>query len=259
MPPWKPRAWSRRFRIACAIRPGGGPAPHTPRDIFGPKKLGICLSLLAGAAGAQVVEADYDTVAAELGGVFDFEAFEVLPEPGARIDGVILGPGLSIGERFQGQRLHDDPPRESARPLEPEALVVLPGAAGQNHAVAHHAGFGSNALFPIGPAGFERIEGRGEGLTSIRFDFPQAAVGFRLHADYADPLGVRPPPGVLLVHFFDPDGGFFGTQVVELRHGVMSLAFRSLGARIGGIQIEHDDPGGIALDDLLFAIPQVIG
>ncbi|NBD29852.1 MAG: hypothetical protein GVY31_07430 [Alphaproteobacteria bacterium] len=217
---------------------------------------------MAGSAGAQVVEADYNRVAAELGGVFDFEAFEGLPEPGARIDGVIAGPGLSIGERFEGQtaeRWFEDWPQERARPLTLESLTILPGAPGQNHAVAYHAGFGSNALFPVGPEGFERIEGRGEGVTSVRYTQPQVAVGFRVHADYTDPLGVRPGAGYLEIHFFDPDARLLDSVFVNLRDGVVALAYRSLSDPIGGIQIEHFDPGGIALDDILFSEAELLG
>ena len=259
MPRWKIPGWSERFRIAVAIRPGGGPAPHTPRDIFGPKKLGLGLVFLAECALAQVVEADYDRVAAELGGVFDFEAFEVLPEPGAAIEGVISAPGLRIGERFAGQRVARGQPQDRVTPPAPAGLAVRPGAPGRNHAVAHHAGFGSNALFPLGPAGFGRIEGRGEGATAIRFARPRQVAGFRVHADYADPLGTRPAPGTLRLRVFGPGGRTLGTVEVALRPGVMSLGFRSIGAPIAGLLIETHDPGGIALDDILFAEVEVIG
>lgn len=260
----RPRGWSDRFRRACARRPGGGRCPpsaeaDTPRDIFGQKKLGLALALIAGGAQAEIVAAPYEEVAAELGGVFDFESFEVLPEPGLRIDGVILGQGLSIGERFEGQRMLEVWPREFARPLDLDGLNVLPGAPGENHAVAFHAGFGSNALFPLGPEGFDRVEGRGEGVTSVRYLSPQSAIGFRLHADYADPLGTRPAPGLLWVHFFDPEGGHLASEMVDLHDGVMALAWRSMSDPISGIQIEEVDPGGIAIDDILFALDDLTG
>lgn len=225
-------------------------------------KLGLVLGFIAEMAQAEIVVADYETVAAELGGVLDFESFETVPEPGLQIDGVILGPGLSIGERFEGQeveRAFEGRPFERLYPATPDSLMVLPGAPGENHAVAYHAGFGSNALFPLGLEGFAQIEGRGEGVTAIRFVEPQAGFGFRVHADYADPLGSRPAPGHLVIRVFDAEATLLAAFPVSLEHGVMSLAWRSTGAPVAGITIGSVDPGGIAIDDILFALEDLTG
>ena len=111
----------------------------------------------------------------------------------------------------------------------------------------------------MGIEGFDRIDGRGEGVTAIRFLEPQSAIGFRVHADYADPLGSRPAPGQLVVRVFDPSGAALAEFPVDLDYGVLSLAWRSTGAPIGGLTITPVDPGGIALDDILFSLQDLTG
>ena len=216
----------------------------------------------AGPALAELAGADYAEVAAELGGSFGFEGFDTRPEPGLQIDGLILAPALTIGERFAGQevtRPAPDSPFDRVRPLHPVSLDVAPGAPGENHAIAYHAGFGSNALFPVGPDGFSRMEGRGEGSTAIRLLRPSPAAGFLVHADYADPLGSRPPPGQLLVVAYGPDGATLGQLTVRLGHGIQPVAFRSPGGLIGGFLVLPADPGGIAIDDILYLSPDLTG
>jgi len=222
-----------------------------------------CLALWAGlpAAAQEVQRADYDTVAARLGGVMDFETFPTLPEPGQSYDGVILTPALAIGERLAGQVVTATPEGWDSLIGRPDRLRAVAGETGQNHAIAYHAGFGSNALFPLGPAGFADIAGRGEGATAVVFVSDQPALGLRIHSDYPDPLGTRPPPGEVVIRIYARDGRELARKVVALDVGRTEIAFESRTgeASMAAFSIEPRDPGGIALDDILFNVRGLSG
>lgn len=228
------------------------------------RTLPALLMLMAAAAGAQEAEfapAPYDDVAARLGGVLDFETLGALPEPGRQIAGLIAAPGITLGERFAGQSrgserrgpadtLYDAP---QGRPEAP--LRALPGPEGENASVALHRGFGSAALFPLGPAGFPAVEALGEGGLAVVFAADLPALGLRVHADYPDPLGTRPPPAPLEIWIYRRDGSLAGRLTVPLSHGVNDIALaQSAGApAIAGFALRTADPGGIAVDDILYA------
>lgn len=212
------------------------------------------LAAASAMAGPVVQVADPAALAARLSGVQDFEALPLYPEPGVAVDAPIVSAGLTIGERLVGQRLeghlHD---RLSGHPRPP--LALAPARAGTFLATAFHPGFGSNALFPVGPAGAGAIEGRGEGAVALLFDRDTSAVTLKLHAGYGDPLGTQPPPGHARFAFYDRDGTLLDRLEIALASGPVTLGFLPApGARaIAAITLTNDDPGGIALDDIRFA------
>ena len=217
----------------------------------------ICLPALA---QADLWPVPFDALRQQPHLIESFDSLPATPEPGIQIHQHWRAMGLSLAEHLAGQDSIDTGTGcDSLTGLPSAPLRVQPGLPKHNLSIAAHVGFGSNALFPLGPAGFGRIEGRGEGATAIRFARPRQVAGFRVHADYADPLGTRPAPGTLRLRVFGPGGRTLGRVEVALRPGVMSLGFRSIGAPIAGLLIETHDPGGIALDDILFAAVEVIG
>ncbi|MDQ2092505.1 hypothetical protein [Rhodalgimonas zhirmunskyi] len=118
------------------------------------------------------------------------------------------------------------------------------------------------ALFPLGPRGAARIEGRGEGSIAVLFDEDQPAIGFLLHAAYPAPMGhTGPPRGAITLTAYARNGQSLGQMVVIPGTGVERLAWRRAGlARdVAGFTIENIDPGGIALDDILYAKPIPLG
>ncbi len=212
---------------------------------------------LATSGSAQALDpADYGRLKRELDGIITFESLPRRAEPGLSLDENLYFPGAWLGERFQGQVIgagdlgHDV--LTSSPPSLP--LSVQPGAPGRNQSVALHAGFGSNALFPLGPDGFDAISGRGEGAVAVLFDQDQYAIGLRLHAHYAAPLGNAPDPGQLIVTFYARDGSAIDTRTEQLGHSVMELGWRRPANRadIAGMLILNTDAGGIAVDDILF-------
>ncbi len=189
--------------------------------------------------------------------------FDTLPdraEPGHVLNAALRFDGVWLGERLAGQRLDVSPEglfdRLGGIPSVP--LQVLPGRTGQNMAIAVHRGFGSMALFPLGPKGATVREGRGEGAVALRFDTAQTTVGFRLHADYAAALGEQQTPGPIRIRFFDRDGALIQEEVLTLPPGVQARAWQSR-TPVRAVVITNRDPGGIALDDVLIQTDPGLG
>ena len=220
----------------------------------------LCLPGLASANELRSVP--YDTLRALPHRIGTFDSLPSVTEPGVDFHQHWRAPGLSIAEHLLGQRLEESHTAhgrfDMLKGLPSAPLRVIPGPPGQNFTVAHHAGFGSNALFPLGPVGNTGADGRGEGSIAIAFDDPQFAFGLRLHAEYPDPLGQRPMPQTAQVAFYDADARRIAEIVLPLGHGVISLAWRS-GQGVAALTIQNTDPGGLALDDILYDVADLSG
>ncbi|MCK0142331.1 hypothetical protein [Aliiroseovarius sp. F20344] len=204
------------------------------------------------AVAQTVVSAPYDVVAAQTAGLLDFEAFPTIPEPGQAIHGLLHAPGMTLGEGLAGQVNYgrDGFDVLSGSPTTPISVYVGDEAS---LAVAYHAGFGSNAAFPLGPDGFAKRSGRGEGALAFDFELPVSAFALRLHADYSDPLGSRPAPGPIWLHFFDANGELMHEEEVFPDTGIQNFGFLS-SHPIHAITLTHRDPGGIAIDDIRYSL-----
>lgn len=214
----------------------------------------IAFGLMATPAAADPITlVPYNIAAQTTSGVIDFESFPVLPEPGQAITAAIHAPGATLGAALVGQRLGADgklailggEPTPPARVAQPPTSPLL--------AIAFHVGFGSNAAFPLGPNGFAQRSGRGEGSVAISFDAPIQSFALRLHLDYADPLGSRPAPGTIWLKFYNVDAALIQAEELTPAHGVQSFGFLST-APITAITLTHQDPGGIAIDDLRYSL-----
>ena len=220
----------------------------------------LCL-LTATPLTAEITPVPYGDLEQHLTGRITFETLPQRAEPGFNLDHPIRVPGAWLGEHFAGQSLRDLPSKPGAphdslgHPFGHRPLAIRPGNKGQNLSVAFHRGLGSNAVLPLGPQGFHEISGRGEGALAILFDTDQWAFGFRVHTDYARPLGNAPDRGDLQVHTFTRQGYPIDTHVISLTEGASAHGFRVTdGPPVGGILITNSDPGGVALDDILFQI-----
>ncbi|MCW9043699.1 MAG: hypothetical protein OQK05_10190 [Pseudopelagicola sp.] len=224
--------------------------------------IALCLATLP--LRAEVVPVPYKALAATLDQRQDFETLPHRGEPGFNLDHTLRSAGLSIGTHFQGQSLIPAPgptgaphdalgPGDATRPL---ALKTDP--RGQNLSIAFHRGFGSNALLPLGPHGFDRLSGRGEGAVAVLFDADQSAIALRLHTDYATALAAPRRQGTVTLRFYDRTGRRIGVQTLRPGPSITELGFRTKQdrPRIAGLLVTNLDPGGIALDDILFQIVQ---
>ena len=204
-------------------------------------------------ADAALINAAYALLEVELDAKLDFETLPRRAEPGIRLDAPMREGLVWLGERLAGQQVTGEPHDIlQGPPTAPVAIAAgLPGAA---LSVAHHRGFGSNALFPLGPAGFPALAARGEGSVALLFDQGQRAIGLRIHSDYAAPLGAAQPQGTLTLAFYRRDGALIGQVRRRLETGITELGFRRGDgmADIAAITVTNDDPGGIALDDILY-------
>lgn len=212
------------------------------------------ISITSPPLSAETVQpVPYAQLERDLSGRITFETLPVLPEPGASYDSILTAPSARIGERLAGQTRQavDGFDQLSGPPRLP--LEVVAGGPGENLAVAYHAGFGSNALFPLGPDGFQDITGRGEGALALVFDHAITRFALKLHADYADPLGSRPIPGPVTITFHDVAGNPITTQTLRPDTGVAPYGFH-LPSPARAVTITHIDPGGIAVDDILYPL-----
>lgn len=230
----------------------------------------IVISLLSlGAARAEtIIPRPYAVLAQELDRVEGFAAWPRRAEPGHLLSAPHRGDGISVASHFAGQTpailtLRDGARFDSLTQARAQAPLRLEtGPPAQGIAIAHHRGFASNAAFPIGPAGFSRIEGRGEGMLAILFDHDQAATGLLVHADYDDPLGARPAPrGTVEVILLDRLGRVLARNVTPLTQGITALGYGTADGAplIAGVVVLNTDPGGIAVDDILYARAAMLG
>lgn len=219
----------------------------------------LLLVLLPRAAPSQVVEEDYAVLARMLDGRIGFETLPQRPEPGFNLDAPMRVPGAWLGERFDGQRIAGA--RHDRLAGSPGPLLPRAGARGANLSVAFHRGFRGNALFPLGPMGFPALAARGEGALALRFDRDQAALGLRIHSDYADPLGAGGPRGDAVLTLYRRDGSVIAIHRVRLLRGVTEIGLRRAGGipDIAGFTLTNTDPGGIAVDDILFRKTLLLG
>lgn len=222
----------------------------------------LFLVMPAAAVASDLIPVPYDSLRSQPHRLETFDTLPSTPEPGITFDHHWRAPGLSIAEHLAGQSVSETRTAEgrfdglTGAPGTP--LRVIAGRAYRNFTIAHHAGFASNALFPVGPAGHNGIDGRGEGSIAMIFDDPQFAFGLRLHAEYADPFGQRPNPGSARITFYDASAHRLASFSVPLTQGVMSLAWRS-GSGVAAVTVENSDPGGIAIDDILYAVELLSG
>lgn len=259
---------SNQNRAGGLPGPGlAGPCPPGP-GLAG-AVLGALLLLLGQAAGAEtILPHPYDLLRQRLDRIEGFENWPARPEPGHLLRAPHRGDGISIASHFAGQtpailtRRRGGRFDTLTRAQASAPLRLEPGPDGQGLAVAQHRGFGSNAAFPIGPDGFEALSGRGEGSLAVLFDHDQAAVGLLVHADYPDPLGTRPAlRGTVEVILLDRAGQVLARPVTPLATGITALGYASAdgAAVIAGLVVLNTDPGGIAVDDILYARAAIMG
>ncbi len=221
---------------------------------------------VAQAGEVPITPVTYADLRTELGARIDFDGFQAGPEPGLELDRMVAGAGATLSAYLAGQRLGQTVlpdawggGRHSA--LAPGSAPDLPlRPAGEGTLViAEHRGFGSNALFPVGPDGAAKVSGRGEGALSILFEIDQHAIGLRVHSDYPDPLGSRPPPGMLTIYFFNRSGALIDVHTAVLDRGITELGYRAVNGDIAAVSVTNTDPGGIAIDDILFQLTALTG
>ena len=230
--------------------------------------LATIIAFCSAAKAERILSRPYAALAQSLDAVEGFENWPMRPEPGHLLRVPHRGLGIKVGGHFAGQSLAILTQRDGTRfdalgdtqAATPLALEM--GPDGQGLAIAHHNGFGSNAAFPFGPDGYDAISGRGEGALAVLFDHDQKATGFLTHSDYDDPLGIRPARrGGVEVIFLTRDGHVLATFASILQQGVTAFGFETASGapEIAGLVILNTDPGGIAVDDILFARAAMVG
>lgn len=215
-----------------------------------------------------VLDVPYSDLAKRLDGRITFDTLPARPEPGLSFDHPLGIEGARVGAAFAGQvsairrtrtgTRHDA--LDDARATAPLRLVGH--GPGRGLTFAQHRGFGSVAVFPLGPDGLDAVSGRGEGTLAVLFEQDQSAFGLRIHSDYPDPLGTRvTPPGGVTVIALARDGRVIARHDAPLSTGITDLGLARADRQhdIAGFVLLNSDPGGIAVDDILFARAALLG
>ena len=229
------------------------------------RDLALCLSLLTAPAHAEgITLVPYPPLETQLDGHLDFETLPRIAEPGHNLDAGYVGEGVRLGSHFAGQQIgtrtgpggrrHDALIGAAARP----PLALLNGPPGQSLSVASHRGFGSMALFPLGPDGFPMLSARGEGSAAFLFTQDQSLIGLRIHSGYPDPLGTTTRPGAAHVTCITRDGSPVAQVDIPLATGITDIGL-AFDAPIAGCTLTNTDPGGIAIDDLRYRLQALTG
>jgi hypothetical protein len=215
---------------------------------------GVALSGPCPAIAQAVTPAPYDNLKQVLDATITFEGVPRRAEPGINFEAPMRMGRAWLSERFTGQEVEAVEGVDFVTGLPQGPLTPKAGQARQNLSVAYHQGFDSNALFPLGTAGFPRLAARGEGAVAILFDQGQRAVALRVHSDYPSPLGSAPQPGQITLQLYTRQGALIATYQQALALGITEIGLRRSKdlPDIAGILVLNDDPGGIAIDDILY-------
>ena len=218
--------------------------------------LALSALLAGGAARAEpaVMPVPYAQLQRSMDAVLDFETLPRRAEPGIALNAPMRSGRAWLGERLRGQARRSDGTHDRLSGAPEPPVSVAAGVPGANLSVAFHRGFGSNALFPLGPAGFPALAARGEGTVAIVFDQDQRGVGLRVHSDYVTPLGQARPQGRITLALYTRQGRLIARHTHPLNTAITALGLvRPDGIPdIAAVTVTNDDPGGIALDDILY-------
>ncbi|MRU13883.1 hypothetical protein FDP25_00375 [Roseovarius sp. A21] len=210
---------------------------------------------LPGTGRAQaVLRAPYDDLKQELDARITFDSLPPRPEPGLNFDAPMRLGHTWLGQHFAGQDIENINGFDRVSGLPGAPLALRPGPPGKNLSVAYHQGFESNALFPLGPAGFPALSARGEGALAILFDQGQRAIAFKVHSDYVAPLGGAPRPGDVTLMLYTRQGTLIARLDSPLDPAITKIGLRRTNGLpdIAGVVVLNNDPGGIAIDDILY-------
>lgn len=214
----------------------------------------------AGAQELQINEAPFAEIKALKPVIETFEAYpqvsiwEDLVIEKARIGQILAGQSL---QARTGRALDDHWVLADRSAQEPLALAV--GSEGPVAAVVRDAAFGGYALAGIGPrqSGIGRAR-LGTGVVTILFDELQCLFGLRVALDgEGDNIVMRShPEGNLNVIFWNEAGQELANFKRFLDQGVIEVAYiQSSGSNpeIKAVTIQNLDPGGIGIDEILYA------
>ena len=184
----------------------------------------------------------------------DFENFPRVVN-GSRHDDVLRFPGAEIGERFAGQVLGAAGTFDTLSATATAPLTLAAGAPGENLSVEAISRM-QNVLNGIGPQGFERKSGSGEGAVAILFAIDQKAMGVTLHFEMG--YAGAPPAGSVSLTFFGHDAALLG-EITLTGAGQTSVCFQASGPGIAGVSLTNTDIQGISIDDIAFERVLVLG
>ncbi|MEM1386933.1 MAG: hypothetical protein AAF626_04180 [Pseudomonadota bacterium] len=211
----------------------------------------LLIILAAPLQAAELVRVPYSTLAQTLSERIDFEQFPSQLSPGINQDAPLVFEGATLGERFAGQVAAEAAFFDTLSGAPEPGLVIRPGAPGQNLTITHIY-FQTNQLQGLGPSGYPTRDAGGEGAIAILFEQDQQAFGLKVSAE------LRPdtpePKGTMTITAHRRDGSVIDRIRVPLDWGRNGYGFARPGDEddIAGITIENRDPGGIAIDDIIF-------
>lgn len=178
--------------------------------------------------------------------------FDDLPSSfgiGRQITGILEQNGVRFGERFAGQPLESDGDFDVVSGPARAPLTLLPGAPGETLGILRL--MRTSVLQGHGPRGYPRTEAVGEGAVAVIFDNDQSALSLDIRGG---------EQGIATLSFLSRDGRVIDTHVIgplsETSHGFQRPDNQT---DIAGLILTNKDPQGIALDNLRFDKPAILG
>lgn len=203
----------------------------------------VLLSQPARACDQAVCRVDPDRLS--LTRVVTFDGIGSGMGPGREVKGVLVLPGVQLGERFAGQGLFADGDFDVITGPGTAPLTVVPGGDGQNLSIVSMSG--NPVVNGYGPAGFPRRGAQGEGAVAVLFDQDQSSLAFDLRGGES---------GSATILFLRRDGELLARVPIQ-QVGEFTLGFlrRDSIRDIAGFVVMNKDPQGLAIDTIRFGRP----
>ena len=211
-------------------------------------------------AQVLVIEVPYEEVASLPGTLIDFN--DKFPTYYPRVIGA---DGVSFGERFLGQVILQEKdalgiPHDKIGAQKPDLpLTLLAGEVGENLIIKENGDNDTPVLAPVGPAGWTKKAGVGEGTLALKFDELVCAMGFRASLE-GRKNGYFPNPlhtDNLKVTFYSDEGATLAYFAINKRaEEIYSFGFKVAEDEspwISGVLIQNLDVEGVAFDDFVFS------
>ena len=211
---------------------------------------------------------DYEELDLHVTGIADFEGLARSEFPGTRLSHPVRYPGLAFGTHMRGEihynSAYDDivAGRVAGRPHTPLRIdgTDLGWSIGFSHLKLGSAE-ASNMLSTYSRRRFRTQSDydltRVYGFGTISMAFTNAQFGVGLRIAFLDTC--KDPQTEALVRFYSEDGAWFAQELRVTRDRYVAVRSTGWSRTIKGVVVEVHGRCAIAIDDVIYELPRIIG